>query len=247
MKTGIVICSYNMPEYTDALVEHIQECVKLPYELVVFDNGSDKVPPSKHTTHSVKENIQMVPGFMRALENVSYECDYYWLITTSCRFDKTDTRDPLDVLLPIFIKDSNAYAIQPSMNIDYGAWKELLEPRTPPEPRRVWALESIAAIFRASMFNELGRWNENLTRGWGIGSENYFLARKRGWHIYTHDGYCMNKDTFVGYEMGRMNETGEERSVKATEECDREFIPKYGEDYLDFLNWSYRETGRGEY
>ena len=246
-RTAIIICSYNMPEYTDNLVEHIQETVKLPYDLIVFDNGSDLVPPSQHTTHSIDKNIQMVPGFMYALRQATGTYDAYWLLTTSCRFDYNDKRDPLRILLQVFDVDPLAYAVQPSLNIDFGAWKVLLAPRTPPVPRRVWGLELVCPVYRAKYFDELGRWNEKLIRGWGISAESCYFARRAGYHIYTHDGYVMNKDTWVGYKMDRMNETAKDRCRLAAEEYDREFLPKYGPNYLDFLNYSHRETNRGDY
>ena len=40
-----------MPEWTDALVEHICETVKVPYEFIIVDNGSDIVPPSVYTNY----------------------------------------------------------------------------------------------------------------------------------------------------------------------------------------------------
>ena len=48
-KTAIILCSYNMPEYGDAIYEHIQRTVKVPYDFYYIDNGSDIVEPSKYT------------------------------------------------------------------------------------------------------------------------------------------------------------------------------------------------------
>ena len=36
-KTAIVICNYNMPERTDALVDHIHKVVHRPYDLFVVE------------------------------------------------------------------------------------------------------------------------------------------------------------------------------------------------------------------
>lgn len=237
-----------MPEYTDKLVEHMQETIRYPHDLVVFDNGSDKVSPSQYTTHSIEQNIQMVPGFMHALDQTIGE-DYfsYWLVTTSVRFDENDKRDPLAILNKVLEDDDKAYAIQPSMNFTWGAWVDLLSPRQPPKPRRVWGIEYAATLFRATYFDRLGRWNRQLTRGWGMAAETAYFARKAGLHLYTHDGYVMYKDSWVGYDMERMSENGKERAMEATRECNDVLAPKYGKDFLEYLNWSYRETGRGEY
>jgi len=50
------------------------------------------------------------------------------MITTSCRFMKADNRDPLRILVGL-LDDDNVFAVQPSLIIDDGAWKELLRPR----------------------------------------------------------------------------------------------------------------------
>lgn len=248
----IVICSYNMPEYTDSLCEHIIDKVSVPYDLVVVDNGSDKVPKSKYTTHWIEKNIQMVPGFMYGLEEADImgkNYDYYWFLGTSGKFLKDDKRDPLKTLQKIFQIDPLAYAIQPSL-LHIGepnAWENLLSPRRPSEPRRVWATDYVCTLFKASWFDQLGRWRKEFTRGWGVGMENFYLARKAGYHIYTHDGYIMLHDTGVAYRMGRMSETYKERQTRAVKEIDKVMIPIYGKRYREKLNWSYRETGNGEY
>lgn len=241
-KTAIIICSYNMPEYTDALVEHIQRHVRRPYDLYVMDNGSDLVDPSQWTTHYIPDNIQMVPGFMMGVQIADQEDDYqyYWMLITSVRFDGTDERDPLAMLQPTLEEDVKALCIQPAQIIDYGAWKDLLAPQDAGTPRRVWGLEPNATLYRASLFKEIGMWREELTMGWGFSTELFWKARKRGLRIYTHDGYAMYKDTFVGYHMDRMNMSGEERSRLASEEADAIMIPIYGEEWRERLNHEYR-------
>jgi len=216
-----------MPEYTDALVAHIRLRVYQPYELIVFDNGSDLVRPSIHTTHSVDTNIQMVPGFMAALECADDDSDYYWLLTTSCRFDPMDKRDPLDMLITPMI-EHKAFSIQPSLIIDHGAWKNYLAPRAPFAVREVFGLECVCPLYDAEKFNELGRWNEAMTYGWGFGGELHWKARKAEYPILTHDGYVMYKDTGVGYDMNRMHITYDERALLATAESRHYFEPIYG-------------------
>jgi GT2 family glycosyltransferase len=238
-KTAIIINSYNMVEWTDALVEHILETVKTPYDLYVHDNGSDLVEPSKYTNLFTEKNIQMVPGFLRALELVDetgIKYDYYWLITTSCRFTTTDKRDPLKLMLDVAENDPLTFLVHPALYIDYGAWKQIMYPMTD-GPRRVFGIEGVCPFYRASMFNELGRWRKELTYGWGMGPEMDFLARKHGWHIYVLDSYVMEKQSEVGYHMDRMNMEASERRTRAAEERDEILIPIYGENYLErFLN-----------
>lgn len=243
MRTGIVICNYNMPESTDNLAQHIKNTVKSPYDLVVVDNGSTE-RTSDHTTLYLPENVQMTRGFMegvRSLDETGRTYDFYWLIITSVEFDPEDKRDPVKLLTSNF--DENTFAVQPSLTktgMETTAW-EVLKPRNTLFRRRVWATDYCCTMYRAAWFNELGRWNENLRRGWGVGDELFYLARKKGWKIYTQDGYVMRHKIAIGYDLDRMGETYKKRAEKAKEEMDAEFIPKYGERYLDVLNWSYRE------
>ena len=207
--TAIIICSYNMPEATDALVEHLHKFVNMPYDLYVVDNGSDLVEPSKYTTIHLEENVQMIPGFLAGfdiIDHLKIDYEYYWPMTTSCKFQSNNIEDPLEIMLETFEEDPLAFEVHPAMDIDYGAWVEMMRPRKG-GPRRVFGVEGICPIYRASMFDELGRWRKELTYGWGHGPELDYLARKRGWHIYIDDRYVMNKYTWVGYHMDRMNMT----------------------------------------
>lgn len=236
MTTAIVICSYNMPEYTDALVEHIHETVALPYDLMVFDNGSDLVPPSKHTTYREPENIQMVPGFMKGLRLLTDEkkYDYYWLITTSVRFDSKDRRDPLAEMMAT-LEIPNTYTIQPALLMNYGARKRALAPLSG-GIRSVHSLECSCPLYRADHFDRLGRWREELTYGWGFAAEIHYKARQDGLGIYNHDGYSVYKDTEVGYQMGRMKMGVNDRREAASAESDRVLGPIYGENWREILN-----------
>jgi hypothetical protein len=248
-KTAIILCSYNMPEYADALVEHIGKYVKFPYDLIFVDNGSDIVKPSKHTTIFLEKNIQMIPGFTvgfrQAFKNekkTGKKYNAYWMMTTSCRFDPNDERDPLAMMLDVFEQDEKAFSIQPSMILDFGAWEELLAPQPEGLPRRIYALESICPLFNSKYFTMEEYWREELTFGWGLG-EIYWKARKNGLHHYTHDGIVMYKDTWIGYRKDRMNMSAEERCQLAGDECDKVLIPIYGENYRDRFMSEYLEPG----
>ena len=256
-KVAIVICSYNMWEWADALVEHIYKTVKVPYELIFVDNGSDIVPPSKYTNYWIPKNVQMTRGFMQGVrfaDSLDEDFFAYWLLITSCKFykeyDGVDYMkvDPLELLLKVLIDDPKTYAVQPALTFNEGsAWVNHHPPRPARKLRRLWALEPVSVLYNAEHFNRLGRWNEELTMGWGVSAESFWKARKEGLHIYNHDGYVMHKETAIGYEMGRMGMDWKERVKLSSEEVRKYFTPIYGKDYYEVLNWTHRETGRGEY
>ena len=230
-----------MPEYADSIVEHLRNTVKMSYDLYFIDNGSDLVSPSKYTTYRIEKNIQMIPGFLKGFELAKQSNkDYfaYWMITTSCRFMKADNRDPLRILVGL-LDDDNVFAVQPSLIIDDGAWKELLRPRKEGLPRKVFGLENVCPLFRASHYEKLGGLNKNLTYGFGVGGELYWKARKEGLYCYTHDGYVMYKDTAIGYKKNRMNLSYSDRCQLAGEELKKYLVPIYGEDFNDRFNNEY--------
>lgn len=136
--------------------------------------------------------------------------------------------------------EHKAFTIQPSLLIDHGAWKNYLAPRAPFGPRQVWGLECVCPLYDAEKFNELGRWNEAMTYGWGFAGELHWKARAAEYPILTHDGYVMHKDTAVGYVMDRMHQTYDERASLAAAEARHYYEPLYGPEWQNKLNREFR-------
>ena len=242
-KTAIIIVSYNMPERTDALVEHIHKTVKYPYDLIVVDNGSNLMCLSEYSNLHLPQNVQTTNGFLAGLDYADNTDEYfaYWMIITSASFIETDLRDPLQELMPILVADKEAFAVQPAIEFGYKqAWSEMMSPRDGKSLRRVWGMDYISTLFRAKHFNAMGRYRKELTMMWGVPGECNWKARKDGLHIYIHDGYVMRKETDIGYKMDRMNMDAKERRKLASAESDRILEPIYGENYRDRFGFEYR-------
>ena len=239
-----------MPEQTDALCRHIIDTVKHPYELIVVDNGSDLVSPSKYSNILLPENVQTTNGFLSGLRFADWlgeDFFAYWLLITSAEFIKEDDRDPLNFLLPILEADELAYAVSPSIIFDQEeAWSEWMKPRGKEKLRRIWGIDYISTLFRAEYLNKIGRFRKELTMMWGVPGECNWKARKNGWHIYVHDGYSMKKHTNIGYKMDRMNMTAKKRRELAAAESDKILEPIYGKRYRHRFGFEFRETD-GEY
>jgi len=246
--TAIIICNYNMPERTDALVEHIYDTVKLPYEMIVVDNKSDLVKPSKYTTVQLNKNAQTTGGFLAGLDyadQMDKNFFAYWLFITSAEF-KNDPRDPLEILMNLMLKDKKTYAVSPAMTFNTSAWEYWMRPKGT-KPRRVYGVDYIAALINAEKLNAIGGFRKELTFMWGVMGECNMLARKNGWHIYVHDGYVMHKETNIGYKMARMNMTAKDRVRLATEEKESVLKKIYGENFRHDFRHAYRETKDGDY
>jgi hypothetical protein len=85
-KVGIFIVNYNMFERADALYRQIASTVEWPHEIVLIDNGSDLVPPSKYTSLHLEKNVQTTRGWLAGLDFAKEhfgELFAYWFLITS--------------------------------------------------------------------------------------------------------------------------------------------------------------------
>jgi hypothetical protein len=76
-KTLAIILHYNSTQYTDTLYEMLKPYERDDYDLLVFDNGSDKEKESKYTTHKIEENCYygggLDVGMDFFLQNLQYD------------------------------------------------------------------------------------------------------------------------------------------------------------------------------
>ena len=247
--TAVIICNYNMPERTDALVEHIYDTVRFPYEMIVVDNGSDLVDPSQYTALYVPENIQTTRGFLAGLDyadKLGKDFYAYWLFITSAEFLPEDRRDPLELLMEMMLSDEKTYAVSPAMTFNTSAWSFWME-RRGHIPRRVFGIDYIASLINAEKLNTIGRFRKELTFMWRVHDECNMLARKNDWHIYVHDGYVMHKETNIGYTMDRMNMSAEDRGRLASKEKVEVLEQVYGENFESEIKNAYRGIEDADY
>ena len=153
-KVAIILSNYNMPEMADYLVEYIERNVLWPYEFIVVDNGSDKMPPTKHTTVAISPNM----GANAAWQVGFSVCDRletklgqrffgYLLCCTNTKFPvETDFLTPLAEFLE---RNERAVGINPAHTADSGTpWKDHFDTGTG-EPRQVRFLEWTTGLYRA--------------------------------------------------------------------------------------------------
>lgn len=242
-----------MPERTDALCEHIAYTVKHPHDFYIVDNGSDLVKPSKYTTVYLDENKQTTGGFLAGVDAaVKSGEDYfaYWFIITSAKFPIVDWSNPLGYLMPM-LQLPNTFAIHPAVHFNYSAWEQWMSPRPPDNTRgirRVWGMDYIAALISTEKYHAIGGFRPELTMAWGVPGECNWKARKNGWKLYINDTYVIDKETDIGYDMGRMNMSAERRRELAGKQSDDVLAPIYGKDYREKFRYEYTELGAdGDY
>jgi hypothetical protein len=239
-RVAAIIVNYNMPERADALAEYIRKYVEWPVEVFLVDNGSDLVPPAKNTTLWLEMNIQTTGGWLAGLEQARDDAPFlgYWFLITSTEF--TDG-DPLTPMARLLVEDENAVGIHPALTVDSTtAWMHLITRPTPNpslkggEPRRTWMMDNIASLWRAEWFDQVGGFDPKLVYGWGIDLELSYLARAEGWSLWVHENCQVKKVTDIGYTMGRMNMSADERTRLAGENMGEVLRGRYGD------NWAWK-------
>jgi GT2 family glycosyltransferase len=232
-KVAVVIVNFNMPERADALAEHIKAHTVCEYDIILVDNGSDKVPPAKNTTIALKHNVQTTNGWLTGLGYADALAAFrgqpyytYWFLITSAEFI-----DDMDILTPIveFLHHNpSAVGIHPALTQDSTtSWQHMID-RGKGEPRETWFIDNIASLYRADWFNRIGRFDHNLIYGWGIDLETCWKAREQGCTLWIDERVKVKKVTDIGYSMNRMNMKAEERRVKAGSNMNNILSKRYG-------------------
>lgn len=245
-KVAILIVNYNMPERTDALCRHIAEKVRWPHDLVVIDNGSDLVKPSKYTKLWLPKNRQTTGGWLAGLRYATEFENYfaYWFLITSAEFP-VEGGDPLSPLAQFLVDHPEAVGVHPALTEDSTtAWKHLLT-RGGSGCRRTWMIDNIASLYRADWFDGIGRFDPELTYAWGIDFETCWKARQAGRSLWVCEDTRIQKVTNIGYTMNRMQMTAEERCQQAGSNMDAVMRAKYGRTWRqkmenEFIEESWR-------
>jgi hypothetical protein len=243
---AIIIPNYNMPEATDALGDFIKTNIKYPHKLIVVDNGSDIMNESVFTQIRVEENLQTTAGFLLGLNYADHlERKYgekffaYWFLITSTSLPESTTGDILAPLVRYLKEDTQAVGISHALTYESTThWTHLID-RNTQAPRRTWMLDNISTLYRADWFNEIGRFDPRLYMAWGIDLETSYIARSQERSLWVYDGLRVRKTTDVAYDMGRMNQTAQQRRIIASENMDNVLRTKYGNNWDQIMRGMY--------
>jgi len=238
-RVAAFVVNYNMPERADALAIFINQHVEWPVDVYVIDNGSDLVGDALTTNIWLNENVQTTCGWLSGLEEAVDLTgrDYfaYWFLITSA--EMIGDEDPLTPMAQLLWDDAQAVGVHPALTSDSTtAWKHLID-RGTGEPRQTWMIDNIASLYRAKWFDRIGRFDEELVYGWGIDLETCWKARAMGYTLWVDERALIRKTTDIGYTMGRMRMSAEERRALASRNMADVLRWKYGDEW----NWKMRE------
>ena len=241
-KVAIVIVNYNMPERTDALAEYISHNVRWPHDLIVVDNGSDQ-QPSRFTSITLGQNVQTTNGWLAGLQYanalaIMHNENYlaYWMMITSAAF--VGGGDVLRPMASWLVENPDAVGIHPALTPQSTtSWKHLITRSNvlpmPPEPRKTWMIDNIAALWRASWFDYVGNFDQELVYGWGVDLETCWKARSSGFTLWVDERVRMEKITDIGYTMRRMGMSADERQRLASQNMTDVLRRRYGPEWWE--------------
>jgi len=230
-KVTAIITNFNMPERTDALVEHIhahEGC-----EVVVVDNGSDICPPSKYTTVKLNRNIQTTGGWLEGLEIARiFKSDFYWILGTSAEFTGVPVLANMLKCMELY---DHCVGVHPALTKDSTTSWEHLKGIGINGWRKVWMIDNIAALWRADWFDSVGGFDPRFTYAWGPDLELAYLARQQEKTLYVSEPAGVKKVTDIGYAMNRMGMDAETRKVFARLNMWEVMAEKYGSRWQELM------------
>jgi hypothetical protein len=98
-------------------------------------------------------------------------------------------------------------------------------------------IDNIASLWRAEWYDEQGGFDPEMRYGWGIDLELSWKARSQGKRLVVMDDCQVKKVTDLGYSMGRMGMTAEERVRLASTNMAEVMEKKYGPEW----DWKMRQ------
>jgi len=255
-RVAFIITNYNMPERTNQIVESIRKKVQWPVDIIVVDNGSDLMKPSKYTTLRLEKNVQTTNGWLVGLQYAkslaaSRKICYlaYWIWITTCLYDETQ-KDILTPLAQFLIDHPKAAGIAPALTLGSTTAHKHLKKSSGNKPRKVSFIDELGVLWRASFFDSVGWFDPDELRGFGIDIETGYLARYSGRDVYIHDGVTVKKDSGIAYKMNRMNADGNERGKKAMVEMKMLLNRRYSKSKnspIPAVMWGNNFKGKGTY
>lgn len=237
-RVGLILVNYNMNENTDKIVKKLQQYTKHPTDFIVVDNGSDLQKPSQYTTIRLEQNVQTNNGWLMGLHyadaiSTVEEFDYYAYVIciTSLYVDDINT----DIISKL-VKNINddIVGIHPSLSKDSTtAHKHLI--KNGDGIRQVRFIDNIFSMYKANWFDNIGRFNPEMTYAWAVDLETGYIARQENKKICVDDSISVKKITDIGYKMNRMNMGASERRNNASKQMDDYLREKYGPNYKSLL------------
>ena len=233
---AIIISNYNMPERADDLAAWFESTTRWPHDLLVVDNGSDKVPVPKRTSLGWRDNVgpagvwRVAATYAERLgrkRGVPY-LGYLLCVTSTAIPEIQRERDLVTPLAELLESDPNAVYAHPAYTPDTESHFRHMVDGGSGGPRRLGFCETQCGLVRADWFHEIEGFAPEFQLHWGIDVDLCVRAHRQGRGIWLHEGVYVRKEDSRGYTSGRYEMSAEERARRAGAEMDAILIRKYG-------------------
>lgn len=237
---GVLIPDYKTPELSLGIRETIRNNSSGFMDLIVAQSWDDHLLDEDilytQTRLEMTGAINLGLSYFDVLERLHGIKFYaYWIVSSSMKLQEIDYLGPM-----VQFMEDTPYCVMTSPKVSGTAWDCMWSNSLSSAPRKVWGIDNIATLIRADWFNSIGRYDPDLTIGWGSALETCYLARKHGKSIWVFDSLPAQKLDGIAHSLGRREETREERNTLGSKEMHRVLGKKYGDDFLEKLGWDYR-------
>ena len=188
---------------TDRLFDNLNSIIATPYNIIVYDNGSDADKISKHTTHRGLTNCRMVGGFNEIIKitNKEYpDSEYFWFFTNDCYF-VTKEIDVLDNMLKKFNQYSDIGILHPSLHEDVNVCYPGVKNTKTSGLKIVNMYDFVCPMISKKCLDSIGKeFNKDFYVGWGVEWETSYLARANGFKVAINNELIVMHNTSTTYD-----------------------------------------------
>lgn len=233
---AVVVCNYNQPAETDALVEFLLDRQTLRLQFVVVDNGSDKTNPSQYTTLCLPTNQRKAGGLLAGFEAAKkLRPEVYWFLSTSWTFEPFD-RDPAADLAATLYSIDNAVSICPGFTGEVNGKPHKEGAARDGSHWHLTKLPGPYAMFRAGWIEQAGLIDPALTNAWGAEFELHRRALDEGKVALVSDDVRVRVKECDVYKKGLAECSFDEYCRRATAEMWSVLGAKYGPNWPQILD-----------
>ena len=233
---AIIISNYNMPERTDELAAWFESTTRWPHDLLVVDNGSDKVPIPARATLAWRHNVGPA-GVWRIATTYAERLarkrgvphlGYLFCCTSTAIPERQRERDLITPLAELLESDPNAVLAHPAYTADTESYFRHMVDGGSGGPRRLGFCEMQCGLVRADWFHAIGGYDPDFQLHWGVDIDLCMQAKRQGRGVWLHEAVHVRKEESRGYTSGRYEMSAEQRAERALAEMDAILLRKYG-------------------
>jgi|GEM_PF-1225771 len=221
MDIGILILHYNTPEMTDRLARTIPEAI-------VIDNGSTGDGSYKGENRCWKidpisgKSQGFTKGWNLAIEHFKKSYPALWLMNSDIQI----SREAIGRIKNVMDRE-DIKILSPSFN---SCWRQMKKAGS--GLREVKFVEFTAPVIKTDLFDAIGLFDENITKGYTVDADFCWTAAQKGFKTYVDDD-----SSFIHLEHRTVKEIGQiaTYSREATQEMQKVLRDKYGASWRQLL------------